>query len=104
MGTTLYLGAVNVLEKVVTKHWNPLGLRLEGLTAVSRDNLDAITPIVDELMIKYTSGMYMSPEMRLVCTVGAMIATVHAANTDPSVPRVDRASAAFTPPAGSQAL
>jgi hypothetical protein len=37
-------------------------------------------------MIKYTTGMYMSPETRLVMSVGALEMTVHAANTgDPRV-------------------
>eukprot|EP00964_Phaeocystis_antarctica_P121584 scaffold85248_cov42-Phaeocystis_antarctica.AAC.1 len=43
-------------------------------------------PIVDELMIKYGAGMYMSVEMRLAVAIGATVLTVHGANSgDPRV-------------------
>ena len=61
--------------------WNPLNLQLQGLGDVTKNNMDRFKPIVDELVIKYTTGMYMGPEMRLVLHVGALVMTVHAANT-----------------------
>ena len=43
-------------------------------------------PIVDELMIKYGGASYMPPEYRLLLAVGAMVFTVHTANSgDPAL-------------------
>ena len=48
--------------------------------------LDFCTYFLYELMIKYGAGMYMPPEYRLLLSVGAMVVTVHSANSgDPRV-------------------
>lgn len=102
----MFLTCVNAVETVHREHWNPLNLRLEGLTNVCKDNMDQLVPILDELSIKYAQGMYMGPEMRLVLTVGAMAATVHSANS--GNPRVadalNRAAGVVAPPKGSEGL
>ena len=101
-----FVSAMNVAETITAKYYNPMGLRLEGLTQVSKDNMDQIAPILDELMIKYATGMYVGPETRLVMTVGAMMATVHAANSgDPRTADIlSRASEVVAPPRGSESL
>lgn len=102
----MFVSAMNVAETITTKYYNPMGLRLEGLTQVSKDNMNQIVPILDELMIKYATGMYVGPETRLVMTVGAMMATVHAANSgDPRTADIlSRASEVVAPPKGSESL
>lgn len=101
-----FISAMNVAETVTSKYYNPMGLRLEGLTQVSKDNMNQIAPILDELMIKYATGMYVGPETRLVMTVGAMMATVHAANSgDPRTADIlSRASEVVAPPKGAESL
>ena len=85
MSGQIFLAAMMTVEFGTANHFNPLGLNLTGLTQVCRDNLTEVQPILDELMIKYGASMYMSPEMRLVSTVGMMVYTVHAANSgDPT--------------------
>lgn len=69
------------LEETTTKHYNPLGLRLQGLSAVTNQNQEQFAPIIDELMIKYGASMYVGPEMRLVMALGSLVWTVHAANS-----------------------
>lgn len=102
----MFLTGVNAVETITREHWNPLNLRLEGLTNVCKDNMDQIVPILDELTIKYAQGMYMGPEMRLVLTIGAMAATVHSANSgNPAVANaLNRASNVVAPPKGSEGL
>ncbi len=102
----VFLSAVNAVEAIHREHWNPLNLRLDGLTNVVRDNMDQIVPLLDELSIKYAHGMYMGPEMRLVLTVGAMAATVHSANNgNPAVASaLNRAAGVVAPPKGSEGL
>lgn len=80
MGCMVLHGAMAGLE-ASTAVWNPLGLQLYGLGDITKNNMDKFKPIVDELVIKYTTGMYMGPEMRLVLHVGALVMTVHAANS-----------------------
>ena len=80
MGCMLLHGAMSGLE-ASTAVWNPLGLQLYGLGDITKNNMEKFKPIVDELVIKYTTGMYMGPEMRLVLHVGALVMTVHAANS-----------------------
>jgi hypothetical protein len=77
----LFVASMAGLEYVTSNHFNPLNLNLQGLGAVSKDNMTDIQPILDELVIKYGVNMYMSPEMRLVTTVATMVYTVHAANS-----------------------
>ena len=81
MAANIFVASMAGMEYITAHHFNPLGLNLSGLGAVSRDNVVEVQPILDELMIKYSVSMYMSPEMRLVTTVATMVYTVHAANS-----------------------
>lgn len=81
MGRITFCGAMSGLETVVRDYYNPLGLNLSGLGAVTRDNYEEFQPIIDELMIKYSAGVYTSPEIRLALAVGGMLVTVNAANS-----------------------
>ena len=84
-GTTLLYGSMCGLE-YSTGIWNPLNLNLTGLGEVTKQNMADFEPIVDELMIKYGGAAYMPPEYRLVLAVGAMVLTVHTANSgDPAL-------------------
>lgn len=84
-GTTLLYGSMCGLE-YSTGIWNPLNLNLAGLGEVTKQNMADFEPIVDELMIKYGGAAYMPPEYRLVLAVGAMVFTVHTANSgDPAL-------------------
>jgi len=85
-GTVLY-GSMLLVEKFTDDYWNPLGLNLTGLGAVTQQNMDQFQPIIDELMIKHNAGMYTSPEWRLILTIGATVMTVNAANQNPEVAR-----------------
>jgi hypothetical protein len=85
VGTSLFGAAMSGLE-MSTHVFNPLQLDLTGLGKVATDNADQFKDIIDELMIKYATGVHVSPEARLVLGVGALVMTVHAANTgDPRV-------------------
>ena len=81
MGSMLLHGTVLAIETIHRDVWNPLGLNLNGLAKVTKDNMAEFQPIVDELVIKYGAGMYMSPEWRLALSMGALIMTVHGANS-----------------------
>lgn len=77
----MFLAALKGLEIGVRDYWNPLGLELGGLTAVTQDNMGQFTPLLDELAIKYgAGGMHMAVELRLAVAVGTMVLTVHTAN------------------------
>jgi hypothetical protein len=85
VGITLFTTAMNGLE-MSTQIFNPLNLKLGGLGKIATDNADQFSDVLDELVIKYTTGVYVSPEARLILGVGALVMTVHAANTgDPRV-------------------
>jgi len=85
VGTSLFGAAMSGLE-MSTHVFNPLQLDLTGLGKVATDNADQFKDILDELVIKYATGVHVSPEARLVLGVGALVMTVHAANTgDPRV-------------------
>ena len=89
MGCMALGAAMSGLELVTSEIWNPLGLNLQGLGRVTKDNMAEFEPIMDELMIKYGAGLYMSPEARLLMLVGSTVATVHVANSgDPRVAEV----------------
>lgn len=105
-GVMAFIATMNVLETTTANYWNPLGLELQGLTKVCKDNIDQVSPILDELIIKYATGMYVGPEARLVFTVGALVATVHAANTGNTrvADAMSKASHVVTPPAGAEQL
>lgn len=81
MHVQLFLASLAGLETVAEKHYNPLGLNLNGLHEVARANQAQFAPILDELVIKYGVTMYVSPEVRLLGILGTMIYTVHAANS-----------------------
>ena len=86
MCCTLLHGAMTGIEAFHRDVWNPMGLRLNGLGQVTKDNMAEFEPIVDELMIKYGAGMYMSAELRLALALGATVLTVHGANSgDPRI-------------------
>jgi hypothetical protein len=86
MGCTLLHGTMIGVESFTRDVWNPMGLRLTGLGQITKDNMSEFEPIVDELMIKYGAGMYMSVEMRLAIAIGATVLTVHGANSgDPRI-------------------
>lgn len=91
-GMTALIFAMAGVEKVTQEVWNPLGLQLHGLSQVTKDNADQFQDVVDELVIKYGSGMSMGPEMRLAMAVGTLMYTVHAANSgDPRLAQVMKA-------------
>ena len=81
MHVQLFLASLAGLEAVTAKHYNPLGLNLNGLHEVARTNQAEFAPILDELVIKYGVSMYVSPEVRLLGVLGTLIYTVHAANS-----------------------
>ena len=85
VGTSLFGAAMSGLE-ITTHVFNPLQLDLTRLGKVETDNADQFKDIIDELVIKYATGVHVSPEARLILGVGALVMTVHAANTgDPRV-------------------
>ena len=85
-GAMLLHGSMLAVETIHRDVWNPLNLNLNGLAKVTKDNMTEFQPIVDELMIKYGAGMYMSPELRLTLALGALVMTVHGANSgDPRI-------------------
>jgi len=88
-----------------TNYYNPLSLDLRGLGAVTKQNMHEFQPIIDELLIKYNTGLYAPPELRLVMAIGATVITVHAANQNPEVAKAVRAMhKTVNKPAGSDAM
>ena len=86
MGFVMFTGAMAGLELTTEQYFNPMGLKLTGVGQVAKDNYGEVEAVIDELLIKYGTGFYMAPETRLVLAVGAMVATVHLANTgDPKL-------------------
>lgn len=81
MGMMLLHGSMVAVEAIHRDVWNPLGLNLQGLAKVTKDNSAEFEPIVAELMIKYGASCYMAPEMRLALSIGALMMTVHGANS-----------------------
>ena len=94
VGHQVFQLAMTTVEEVTTKHYNPLGLNLVGLSQVAKDNEDQFTPILDELFIKYATNMYVGPEMRLVMATATLMYTVHSANS--GNPKVARAMSAMS--------
>lgn len=105
-GAMLLHGSMVAVESIHRDVWNPLGLNLTGLAQITKDNMSEFQPIVDELMIKYGVGMYMSVETRLVLSLGAMVMTVHAANSgDPRVKvALEKMNAAVNAPQNAKDL
>ena len=81
VGGMILHGAMVAVETIHRDVYNPLGLNLNGLGKVTKDNMAEFQPIVDELMIKYGTGLFMGPEMRLALAMGALVMTVHGANS-----------------------
>ena len=81
IGGMILHGSMLAIETVHRDIYNPLGLNFNGLAKVTKDNMAEFQPIVDELMIKYSTGLYMGPEMRLALAMGALVMTVHGANS-----------------------
>lgn len=99
MGHHLFILALSGVEEVTTKHYNPLGLNLMGLSKVAQDNHEQFTPILDELFIKYATNMYVGPEMRLAMATVTLMYTVHQANSgNPTVARAMEAMSKAAPP------
>lgn len=106
MGTHVFLLAMTGLEEMTTKHYNPLGLNLAGLSQVARENQDQFAPLLDELVIKYATNMYVGPEMRLAMATATLVYTVHAANSgNPAVAQAMQSMARpMEPPKHATAL
>ena len=77
---TVLCTALSSLEVVTRDHYNPLGLDLSGLGQIARENMEDIQPLIDELTIKYSTGMSMCVEVRLAMSLGVLVYTVHSAN------------------------
>ena len=99
-------GALSATEMITQHYFNPLNLNLTGLGQVAKDNYGEFESIVDELMIKHATGMYLSPEVRLMLAIGATVATVHTANNgDPKLAEtLKNMHRKATPPPGSKDL
>ncbi len=80
-GATLFKGSMVAVEAIHRDVWNPFNLNLNGLANVAMDNLSEFEPLIDELMIKYGGNLYVPPEIRLILSVGALMVTVHGANS-----------------------
>ena len=81
----IFVATLGALEQTSYK-FNPMNLQLQGLGQIASNNKDMFAPVIDELMIKYSAGLYMSPEVRLVCMTCGLMLTVHKANTgDPRI-------------------
>ena len=83
LGSLLFHSTLAGVEHVHYR-WNPLGLNLQGLSLIGKDNYNEFEPIVDELMIKYGGAVYLPPELRLCFALGGLMFTVHAANSGDS--------------------
>jgi hypothetical protein len=105
-GGMMLCAAMAGLEALTENVYNPLDLKLTGLTQVTRDNMGQFQDILDELMIKYGTGFYVSPEMRLLVAVAGLVTTVHAANSkNPKLAEMmQRAGQRASVPSGSKDL
>ena len=103
-GAVALCTAMTCLERS-TEYYNPLNLDLRGLGAVTKQNMHEFQPIIDELLIKYNTGLYAPPELRLALAIGATVLTVHAANQNPEVAKAVRAMhKTVNQPPGSDAM
>ena len=105
LGNMLFIGTMIGLE-TITQRYNPLKLNLEGLGGIAKDNIEQFSPLIDELMIKHSANIYVSPEARLVMAVASLVLTVHSANSgDPRLAEaIKRVSQPVSKPAGSEKL
>lgn len=106
MGTMMFVTTMAGVETITRDYFNPLGLRLNGLGQVAKDNVAEFQEVIDELMIKYGAGFYMQPETRLVLAVGALVMTVHSANSGDSRigDTLKKMNSAAKVPAGSEGM
>jgi len=106
IGGMLLHGTMIGIEHITRDVWNPLGLNLNGLGQITKDSMGEFQPLVDEMMIKYGTGMYLSVEVRLALMVGATVMTVHSANSgDPRVAQaLKKMNNVAQAPAGSSDL
>lgn len=81
MGTMLFIGSMVGLETVTRDVFNPLNLQLTGLGNVAKENVRDFQDVIDELVIKYGANVTLAPEYRLILAVGALVMTVHSANS-----------------------
>ena len=103
-GAAALCTAMACLERS-TDYWNPLHLDLRGLGHVTKQNMHEFQPIIDELLIKYNTGLYTPPELRLALAIGATVVTVHAANQNPEMAKAVRAMhRTVSKPTGSDAM
>lgn len=79
--------------------YDPIGLRLDGLGQATVATMPTLQPILEELIIKYSSYATLGPEARLSLALAQTVLTVHAANQNPDLMRetVSAASAAQAP-------
>tara|TARA_R100000951_G_scaffold107998_1_gene103875 strand:- start:892 stop:1572 length:681 start_codon:yes stop_codon:yes gene_type:complete len=106
MGSMLFVGSMVGLETFTRDVYNPLKLNLNGLGQVAKDNVDDFKDVIDELVIKYGASFHMAPEYRLVLSVGALVMTVHSANSgDPRVGEsLNRMKNIAKPPQGYEGM
>jgi len=106
IGSQLVFAAAVGIEYTTSNVFNPLNLDLAGLGQVVKTNMTEFDPIIDELMIKYGAGLYVSPEWRLCMLMATLVMTVHAANAgNPAVLQaMTKMNEMVQPPPGSEAL
>jgi hypothetical protein len=105
-GSMVFVGSMVGLETFTRDFYNPLNLKLNGLGQVAKDNVKEFQDVIDELMIKYGASFHMAPEYRLVLSVGALVMTVHSANSgDPRVGEaLNRMKSVANPPKGYEGM
>jgi hypothetical protein len=86
-GMHVLIAAMHGLETFTRDVSNPLGLNLDGLGRVTAENPEQFKDVVDELMIKYGTGVSVGPEMRLAMAIGTLVYTVHVSNGDGALAR-----------------
>lgn len=106
VGTMVFVGTMVGVETFTRDFYNPLNLKLTGLGQVAKDNIGEFQEVIDELMIKYGAGFYMQPEYRLVIAVGALVMTVHSANSGDSRvgETLKKMNSVAKPPPGSERM
>lgn len=96
LGCMIFIGAMTGLEKV-SQYYNPLGLQLQGLGSVAKENIGQFQDTIDEIMIKYSANVSCPAEYRLAMSVGILVMTVHSANSGDgrlaeTIKKMDRAA------------
>ena len=103
---TVLCTALTALEVLTRERYNPLGLDLTGLGQIAGENMADLQPLIDELAIKYSTGLSMCVEVRLAMSIGVLVYTVHSANQGNTrvAEALSRASKSVKVPAGSADL